>query len=67
TLDTSDSLHLLNNPIMSYAQSSDSLRELNTKLLVEIAELRKKFAKIEAENAKIPKLRKEVAEDEVEK
>jgi hypothetical protein len=52
---------------MSNAQSSDSLRELNTKLLAEIAELRKKFAEIEGKNAEIPKLRKEVAKDEVEK
>ncbi|RIA79263.1 hypothetical protein C1645_746019 [Glomus cerebriforme] len=53
---------------MSNAQlTMDSLRKLNTKLLVEIAELRKKFAKIESENAEIPKLRKKVAENEVEK
>ena len=48
-------------------QSIDSLRELNAKLLAEIAELRKKFAEIEGENAEVPKLRKKVAEEEVEK
>ena len=48
-------------------QPIDSLRELNAKLLAEIAELRKKFAEIKGENAEIPKLRKKVAEDEVEK
>ena len=41
-------------------QFIDSLRELNSKLLAEIAELRK-------ENANIPDLREKVAEDEVEK
>ena len=41
---------------MSNVQSSDSLRELNTK-----------FAEIVGENAEIPKLRKKVAEDEVER
>ncbi|RGB35366.1 hypothetical protein C1646_759448 [Rhizophagus diaphanus] len=43
-------------------QSINSLRELNAKLLVEIAELRKKFAEIEGENAEIPELRKRVEE-----
>jgi hypothetical protein len=47
---------------MSNNKISDSLRELNDKLSVEIAELRKKFAEIECENAEIPKLRKKVAE-----
>jgi hypothetical protein len=51
---------------MSNAQSVDSLRELNAKLLVEIAELRKKFAEIKSENAEIPGLRKKVAEVEAE-
>ena len=46
--------------LSSNMQSIDSLRELNAKLLAEIAELRK-------ENAEIPKLREKVAEDEVEK
>jgi hypothetical protein len=46
---------------MSNAQPTmDSLRELNTKLLAEIAELRKKFAEIEDENVEIPKLKKKV-------
>src|SRR5688572_29852036 len=49
---------------MSNAQSIDSLRELNAKLLIEIAELRKKFAEIEGENSEIPELRKKVAEVE---
>ncbi|CAG8835186.1 27686_t:CDS:1, partial [Gigaspora margarita] len=35
---------------MSNAQFNNSLRKLNTKLLAEIAELRKKFAKIKVEN-----------------
>ncbi|GES76227.1 hypothetical protein GLOIN_2v1840621 [Rhizophagus clarus] len=43
-------------------QSIDSLRELNSKLLAEIAELRKKFAEIEGENDEIPELRRKVAE-----
>src|SRR2546421_8549294 len=51
---------------MSNAQSIDSLRELNAKLLDEIAELRKKFAEIEGENAEIPELRRKVAEVEAE-
>ncbi|GES83310.1 hypothetical protein GLOIN_2v1779898 [Rhizophagus clarus] len=34
-------------------QSTDSLRELNDKLLAEIAELRKKFAEIEGENGEL--------------
>ncbi|RGB31598.1 hypothetical protein C1646_763896 [Rhizophagus diaphanus] len=37
--------------------------ELNTKLLVEIAEPRKKFAEIEGENAEIPELRKNRVEE----
>ena len=51
---------------MSNTQSIDSLRELNAKLLDEIAELRKKFAEIEGENAEIPELRRKVAEVEAE-
>ncbi|CAG8635406.1 802_t:CDS:2, partial [Ambispora gerdemannii] len=35
---------------MSNAQSNESLRELNAKLLAEIAELRKKFAEIKVKN-----------------
>ena len=41
-------------------QSTDSLRELNAKLLAEITELRK-------ENTEIPKLREKFAEVEAEK
>ncbi|CAG8790799.1 43916_t:CDS:1, partial [Gigaspora margarita] len=59
---------------MSNAQSNGSLRELNTKLLAEIAELRKKFAKIMVENSKlkdknaeIPDLRRKFTELEAEK
>lgn len=52
---------------MSNTPSIDLLKGLNTKLLSEIAELRKKFADIKVENAEIPKLRKKVAENEVEK
>src|SRR6266496_222973 len=52
---------------MSNTQSNDSLRELNAKLLAEIAELRKKFAEIKIKNDEVPKLKKKVAEDEVEK
>ena len=48
-------------------QSNDSLRELNAKLLTEIAKLRKKFSEIKIENDEVPKLRKKVAEDKVEK
>src|ERR1043165_8487019 len=51
---------------MSNTQSIDSLRELNAKLLDEIAKLRKKFAEIEGENAEIPELRRKVAEVEAE-
>ncbi|RIA92169.1 hypothetical protein C1645_821065 [Glomus cerebriforme] len=47
---------------MSSTQSTDSLRELNAKLLAEIAKLRKKFAEIKDENAKISELRRKVAE-----
>ena len=52
-------------------QSIDSLRELNSKLLVEIAELKKKndkipvlekkFAKVEAKNAKLKQIIEENA------
>jgi hypothetical protein len=58
-------------------QSIDSLRELNSKLLAEIAELRKenaeipelreKLLKFEAENTEIPDLRRKFAEIESEK
>jgi DNA repair exonuclease SbcCD ATPase subunit len=54
-------------------QSTDSLRELNAKLLTEIAKLRKKFFEIKTENDKlknknteIPKLRRKFAEIEAE-
>ncbi|KAF0443719.1 hypothetical protein F8M41_003528 [Gigaspora margarita] len=59
---------------MLNAQSNGSLRELNTKLLAEIAELRKKFAEIMVENgelkdknAEIPDLRRKFTELEAEK
>ena len=45
-------------------QSIDSLRELNAKLLAEIAELRKENAKIselKKENAEIPDLKRKFA------
>jgi hypothetical protein len=58
-------------------QSIDSLRELNSKLLAEIAELRKenaeipelreKLLKFEAENTEIPDLRRKFAEIEAER
>src|SRR2546423_3873837 len=51
-------------------QSNDSLRELNAKLLAEIAELRKENAKIselKKENAEIPELKRKFAEIESEK
>src|SRR5688572_28910001 len=55
-------------------QSIDSLRELNAKLLAEIAELRKRFAEIKVENdelkdknAEIPDLKKKFSEIESEK
>ncbi|RIA87593.1 hypothetical protein C1645_854263 [Glomus cerebriforme] len=38
---------------MSNTPSNNSLRELNTKLLAEIGELRKKFAKIEGKNGEL--------------
>ena len=44
----------------------DSLREINSKLLAEIAELRKKFAEIGGENAEISELRRKVAVVEAE-
>src|SRR5947208_1810308 len=57
---------ILYKKLLSNMQSIDSLRELNTKLLAEVAELRKenaeipelrekllKFAEVEAENAKL--------------
>ncbi|CAB4404653.1 unnamed protein product [Rhizophagus irregularis] len=55
-------------------QSIDSLRELNAKLLAEIAELRKKFSEIKIENdelkdknTEIPELRRNFAEIEAER
>jgi predicted nuclease with TOPRIM domain len=63
---------------MSNAQSIDSLRELNAKLLAEIAELRKenaeipelsekllRFAEVEAENAKLRQIIEENARRDV--
>jgi hypothetical protein len=41
---------------MSNAQSIDSLREVNARLLVEISDLRKKFAEVETENAKLKQI-----------
>ena len=41
---------------MSNAQSIDSLREVNARLLIEIFELRRKFAEVEAENAKLKQI-----------
>ncbi|RIA84504.1 hypothetical protein C1645_832179 [Glomus cerebriforme] len=38
---------------MSNAQSINSLREVNARLLIKISELRRKFAEVEAENAKL--------------
>src|SRR5947208_16768425 len=46
---------------MSNAQSIDSLREVNARLLVEISELRKKFVKVEAENTKLRQIIEENA------
>ncbi|GBB83671.1 hypothetical protein RclHR1_10370008 [Rhizophagus clarus] len=43
-------------PIMSNAQSIDSLREVNARLLVEISELKKKFAEVKTENAKLKQI-----------
>ena len=41
---------------MSNAQSIDSLREVNARLLIEISELRRKFAEVEAENVKLKQI-----------
>src|SRR4051812_15173146 len=51
---------ILYKKLLSNMQSIDSLRELNAKLLAEIAELRK-------ENAEIPDLKRKFAEIESEK
>jgi hypothetical protein len=53
---------------MSNAKSCILLRELNVRLLAEIAELKKKFAEIEGKNAEM-KLRQELKArtDELEK
>ncbi|PKY60144.1 hypothetical protein RhiirA4_550562 [Rhizophagus irregularis] len=48
-------------------QSIDSLRELNSKLLAEIAELRKVNAELKDKNAEIPDLKRKFAEIESEK
>src|ERR1043166_8600248 len=56
--------------LSSNMQFTDSLRELNAKLLAEIAELRKENAKIselKKENAEIPELKRKFAEIEAEK
>src|SRR6266496_596084 len=62
--------------LLSNMQSVDSLKELNSKLLVEIAELRKKndkipvlekkFAEVEAENAKLKQIIEENARRDAE-
>src|SRR3954452_16213153 len=65
---------ILYKKLLSNMQSIDSLRELNTKLLAEIAELRKetakipelrekflKFAEVEAENARLKQIIEENA------
>ena len=46
---------------MSNAQSINSLREVNARLLIEISELRRKFAEVEAENAKLKQIIEENA------
>ncbi|RGB39468.1 hypothetical protein C1646_754416 [Rhizophagus diaphanus] len=48
-------------------QSIDSLRELNAKLLAEIAELRKENTKLKDKNAKIPDLKRKFTDIESEK
>src|SRR5437764_506099 len=61
---------ILYKKLLSNMQSIDSLRELNAKLLAEIAELRKENAKIselQKENAEIPDLKRKFAEIESEK
>src|SRR5688572_30800695 len=59
---------------MPSTQSNNSLRELNTKLLAEIGELRKKFAEIKVENDELkgkntefPELRRKFAKFEAKK
>jgi hypothetical protein len=42
--------------IISNAQPIDSLREVNARLLIEISELRRKFAEVEAENVKLKQI-----------
>ncbi len=46
---------------MSNAQSINSLREVNTRLLIEISEFRRKFAEVEAENVKLKQIIEENA------
>src|SRR3954467_12555442 len=68
---------ILYKKLLSNMQSIDSLRELNAKLLAEIAELRKESAKISElkkenaelkdKNAEIPDLKRKFAEIESEK
>src|SRR5436305_12318632 len=61
---------ILYKKLLSNMQSIDSLRELNSKLLAEIAELRKentKISELKKENAEIPDLKRKFAEIESEK
>ncbi|RIA79478.1 hypothetical protein C1645_840580 [Glomus cerebriforme] len=45
-------------------QSIDSLREVNARLLIEISELRRKFAEVETENAKLKQIIEEMQVDD---
>src|SRR3954449_3413924 len=53
--------------LLSNMQSIDSLRELNSKLLAEITELRNVNAELKDKNAEIPDLKRKFAEIESEK
>src|SRR5256885_10191933 len=53
--------------LLSNMQSIDSLRELNAKLLAEIAELRKENTELKDKNAEIPDLKRKFADIESEK
>src|SRR5690242_11832288 len=53
--------------LLSNMQSIDSLRELNAKLLAEIAELRKENAELKDKNGEIPDLKRKFVEIESEK
>src|ERR1044072_2032223 len=57
---------ILYKKLPSNMQSTDSLRELNSKLLAEIAELRKVNAELKDKNAEIPDLKRKFAEIESE-